>query len=104
MKNKDTWKEEFDDNFFHGEDDIGLACEELLNNQDGKCNCQLKLIKSFIQQVRKEYRERIKNIISRIEIPKKYYLPMIDPQLNAIATYKQAIDDILHQLERENEK
>ena len=42
-------EKEFDEKFWHEEAlEIHQPCEYLLNNEDGKCNCQIKDIKKFI--------------------------------------------------------
>lgn len=43
-------EKEFDEKFWHEEAlETHQPCEYLLNNEDGKCNCQIKDIKKFIR-------------------------------------------------------
>jgi hypothetical protein len=55
-----TFEEEalkkFDEKFYHEETIDGFPCEFLVNNEDGKCNCQLKDIKSFLLKVLRNQR------------------------------------------------
>lgn len=45
----DQMEKEFDEKFWHEEAlETHQPCEYLLNNEDGKCNCQIKDIKKFI--------------------------------------------------------
>ena len=70
MKNKETQLSEemekrVDESFYHEESiETHLPCEFLLNNENGKCNCQLGDFKQFLatalEEQRLEYIEQIK--------------------------------------------
>ena len=56
---KPEWEIRFDKKFYHEDDINDEPCEELINNKDGKCNCQLSDIKDFIRSLLSRQRAEI---------------------------------------------
>ena len=52
------WEEEFDNKFGHWDVEFEMGCEFLLNNTDGKCNCEHDEVKIFISNLLASERQR----------------------------------------------
>ena len=62
------WEKRFDDNFYHEDTVDDQPCEYLLNNGDGKCNCQIGEAKSFIKSLLKDEKKKwVEEVIKKVE-------------------------------------
>lgn len=51
---EEKWEQDFDSRFSHWDVEFEMGCEFLLNNTDGRCNCEHDEIKSFIRTLLEE--------------------------------------------------